>query len=563
MRIHTKILGGFMLTTVLGLILGIVSILLTSQLTSGPRDLHGLQSEITDFTSILNAHYTWRNNLTETVLTGKEFTGSLDPTACALGKWMNSEVASKVTDSVILQHLSNVKAPHDFIHNEAKKVVDMIKTGDKDGAEDELINVILPKFADVVTELSGIMNRYGELIASKSGDIDRLGELSRFITAAITAAVLVASTLLSIFISNSVIKPVKKITAAAEKLAVGDLDIDTEYRVDDQIGRLAKSFQTLLETTKRQVAITEMLADGDLTADVKPRGEKDSMSFAIIKMLDNLNYMFSEIRESTSQVSMGAKQLADGSQVVAQGATEQAATIDELSNSIADISKRTRDSTATTDKTAKLSASIKAIAEKGNRQMDEMIKAVKDINDASNSIGKIIKTIDDIAFQTNILALNAAVEAARAGQHGKGFAVVAEEVRNLASKSAEAAKDTGAMIQNSMEKAQLGYRIAGETAASLKDIVSGINESSQLVTEIAGGSEEQAFDIEQIYLGIDQVSHVVSQNGATAEESAAASAIMCDQSDMLRNLITHFKLKGAASPDRLSLPARSSASHNH
>jgi methyl-accepting chemotaxis protein len=175
--------------------------------------------------------------------------------------------------------------------------------------------------------------------------------------------------------------------------------------------------------------------------------------------------------------------------------------------------------------------------------MNEMTSAVKDINQASQSIGKVIKVIDDIAFQTNILALNAAVEAARAGQHGKGFAVVAEEVRNLAAKSADAARETGTLIANSTEKAELGSRIAGETAASLAEIVSGISESNQFINEIAQSSEQQSSGIEQINSGISQVAHVVQQNSATAEESAAASEEMNGQSSMLEGLISRFKLR--------------------
>ncbi|MCL2003829.1 MAG: methyl-accepting chemotaxis protein, partial [Oscillospiraceae bacterium] len=256
----------------------------------------------------------------------------------------------------------------------------------------------------------------------------------------------------------------------------------------------------------------------------------------------------------------------DGSQSLAQGSTQQAAAVQELSSSISEIAVKTKENSEMANKAANLANNIKQSAEKGSHQMDEMMAAVKDINAASQSISKVIKAIDDIAFQTNILALNAAVEAARAGQHGKGFAVVAEEVRNLASKSSDAAKETGVLIQNSVEKAELGARIADETAASLTEIVSGINESSLIVGEIAKSSEEQSLGIAQINKGIDQVAQVVQQNSATAEESAAASEEMSGQANMLEDLIAQFKLKndgqrrlGGAAKKTIAMPDKASA----
>jgi len=371
------------------------------------------------------------------------------------------------------------------------------------------------------------------------------------------------------FCMFSVSRPLKKLGIIATKISSGDIGVTTSsnastgIRSKDEVGRLARSLELAYDHLQGYVKeIRDRmhdLAEGDLTKESSYEFDGDFILIkdSINEITRNLNQTLREINSSSSQVSTGAKQVADGAQSLAQGSTEQAASVQQLSSSIAEIAKRTKENAETADKTSKLSASIKDSAEKGSRQMDDMITAVKEINDASHSISNIIKTIDDIAFQTNILALNAAVEAARAGQHGKGFAVVAEEVRNLASKSAEAAKNTGDMIQNSMEKAELGSRIAGETAESLNEIVSGINESTVLVTEIAESSEEQAIGISQINTGIDQVAQVVQQNSATAEESAAASEEMSGQSAMLQQLIAQFKLTEG---NRYNLPSSPSFS---
>jgi len=368
------------------------------------------------------------------------------------------------------------------------------------------------------------------------------------------------------FTAVSVSRPLKKIGVFAEKIRTGDVGVSESttasinVRSSDEVGILARALEDAyaqLQGYVREIKDRmQGLSEGDLATESSYdfHGDfvliKDSMNDIVV----NLNRIMTEVNHSSTQVSSGAKQVADGAQSLAQGSTEQAATVQQLSSTISSIAGKTKVNADLAGRAATLAGIIMQNAEKGNRQMDEMMAAVKEINQASHSISNVIKVIDDIAFQTNILALNAAVEAARAGQHGKGFAVVAEEVRNLAAKSAEAAKDTGGLIANSMEKAELGARIAGETAASLAEIVSGISESSQLVGEIARSSEEQNAGILQINNGIDQVAQVTQQNSATAEESAAASEEMSSQSALLEEMISQFKLKSNENTNQ-SLPA--------
>ena len=326
-------------------------------------------------------------------------------------------------------------------------------------------------------------------------------------------------------------------------------------RNKDEIGQAVSGSASFVQHIANAARELETVAGGDLTSEIKQLSETDTIGKSLKEMIETLNRMFSEINSSAVHVSFGSKQIADGSQALAQGTTEQAASIEELSSSIAEIAGKTKENAVMAEDAVKLSDTIRLDAEEGSRRMDEMITAVREINEASRSIEKIIKTIDDIAFQTNILALNAAVEAARAGQHGKGFAVVAEEVRNLASKSAQAAKNTGDMIQNSMAKAELGSRIAADTAESLSKIATGINESTQLITKIAKASDDQSSSIAQVNVGIDQVAQVIQQNSATAEESAASSQEMSSQSSVLQQLISQFRLKDGGS--RRSLPPSS------
>jgi methyl-accepting chemotaxis protein len=306
----------------------------------------------------------------------------------------------------------------------------------------------------------------------------------------------------------------------------------------DYLGRTAEALGGVAGLLTR-------IAGGDLNFTHAAMSDDDIISHSLIDMLNNLNKMFGATRTASDQVSTGAAQISDASQSLAQGSTEQAATVEELSASIEEVALKTKQNAERAVNAAHLSETIKVNAQKGSEQMTEMTTAVAEINVASQDISKVIKVIDDIAFQTNILALNAAVEAARAGEAGKGFAVVADEVRNLASKSAAAAKETGVLIENSMKKAELGSTIAAQTASSLSEIVEGINRSTDLITEIADSSEQQSLSISQIHEGIVQVSEVVQKNSATAEECAASAEELSAQSTLLAENVSKFKLRKA------------------
>ena len=452
-------------------------------------------------------------------------------------------------------HLNVANIVKEDIRKYMEDIKSVVETYSKSGLHKEAIDAI-NKGNYLIEEMRGFTIDLLNIASIAAYEADKkateIADRAVFLVIIIAESATIIAIIIAMYVSSLLAKPLKLLSDFMKKAGMtGDINLNSEdeaiikkyARFNDEVSEAIAGSVSFLGHVTNIAGELETIANGDLTVNIAALSEKDTMGLSLQRMVESLSNMFAEIQASTMQVSTGSRQVSDGAQSLAQGSTEQAASIEELSSSISEIAKKTKDNADIAEKTSKLSASIKDSAVKGSRQMDEMITAVKEINEASHSISKIIKTIDDIAFQTNILALNAAVEAARAGQHGKGFAVVAEEVRNLASKSAEAAKDTGDMIQSSMKKAAIGSKIAEDTSASLDEIVSGINESSLLVDEIAKASEEQSNNISQINIGIDQVAQVIQQNSATAEQSAAASEEMNGQSETLQQLLAQFKLK--------------------
>jgi methyl-accepting chemotaxis protein len=287
------------------------------------------------------------------------------------------------------------------------------------------------------------------------------------------------------------------------------------------------------------------MAQGDMTAKISQDyiGDFIPIKQALLKISDSLNETLSAIQVSARQVDGGAQQVSAGAQALAQGATEQASSVEELAASGSEVAEKVRQNAQHVNQVTEYIRETKEKVEEGTGQMSRMLESMQSINASSNEIGKIIKVIDDIAFQTNILALNAAVEAARAGSAGKGFAVVADEVRNLAGKSANAAKQTTALIESSVKSVKDGSEIADVTARGLDEIAKKVQLVGETIQKIDQASSEQAVAIEQITRGVEQVSTVVQTNSATAEQSSAASEELSAQSDMLNSLIGKFRLR--------------------
>ena len=344
-------------------------------------------------------------------------------------------------------------------------------------------------------------------------------------------------------ILNGMRKAFKRISIAADKLVVGEIeDIELKKNGNDEFGHLIDDFQKVVDTMKIQAQLAVDLSNGNMMIDITPNSEKDLLGNSLKKMIEGNRNSIRSICDSTFQISTSASEVASASEALAQGSTEQASAIEEITASITDVAEKTKKNAEEANEASDLVTKAIVDVKRGNEQMKEMIHAMNDINESSESISKIIKVIDDIAFQTNILALNAAVEAARAGEAGKGFAVVAEEVRNLAAKSASAAAETAELIEDSIRKVEVGSGIAGSTAKALEEITSAVEETGNIIVDIAEASNYQATAIAQVDQALGQVSQVVQNNSATSEECAAASVELSNQASNMRDMLSEYNV---------------------
>ena len=353
------------------------------------------------------------------------------------------------------------------------------------------------------------------------------------------------------FTTRRSLKPLGKLATESDKIADGNFNIDIAYPYQDEIGRLIQSFKRIIERLNYVVSDLHSklgaFSQGDFAHDIREdenyKGDFHPILISLQEISGSLNATLKNVRNSSSEVSSSAGQVSSMAQRIADGTTKQASSVADLSGTMDGISKQIHHTAKQAEKAQELGVLSGSHVETSNQKMTDMQGAMEEITEKSKEISKIIKTIDDIAFQTNILSLNAAIEAARAGEAGKGFAVVADEVGNLAKKSQEAAQNTSLLIEETIGAVQKGARFTAETAEALRSVSDSTNQVNELILEISKASEEESEGINKLSEGIQEISAVVQDNSATAEESAATSQELSAQANLLNDLVEKFNLR--------------------
>ena len=414
-------------------------------------------------------------------------------------------------------------------------------------------NIIAIQEAQV--ELNSLIesgNKKGENLVSGLREKQAMAVFTVIILGGISVAV---SVVFGVYITRGITQPVTELEQAARAMAKGEFSaVRVEYDSRDELGSLAGDIRSMVKTLtdvlQNETYILNEMAEGNFSVhsdrDEYYIGEFEQLMRSMKKINRGLSELLLQISQSADNVAAGSEQVSSGSQNLAQGTTEQAASVEELTGMMSEISDQAYRNSRDAQEASEKAQMVKENATESSRSMQEMVKAMAEISGKSDEIRKIVKTIEDFSFQTNILALNAAVEAARAGDRGKGFSVVANEVRSLANQSSAASKSTAALIQSSLQAVENGRKIANETDNALAEVVSGIDNVSELLFHITDASSKQFDANRQVTENINLISEVVQTNSATAEECAAASEELASQAQLLKELVSHFKLADLA-----------------
>ncbi len=494
------------------------------------------------------AHYKWATNLSNALYAGTEFTGSIDPTSCVLGQWLYGEAGTE--DEGVLSLRTQLEPLHKTLHASATEALNM---SSRTRAQEYFQDTIQTNLVTLVGLLDKVVERGTALSQESEARMERTIHIMHLTCAFCLALALICLLSLVQYVLRHVVKAIIQITASSKPLQEGRLDLDLTFTAEDELGGLADTLRNSMGQINSYVAdinrIMGQLSQGNFDVHTSTTfiGDFRSIETSIDSLTTTLSGTLDQIGQAERRISGNAEQLSNSSQALAQGATEQASAIEEMYATLDDLSKsaeRNVQSAGHAQENARLTGEQVTLS---GQQMEEMVAAMRDITNASQEIGRILSTIENIAFQTNILALNAAVEAARAGAAGKGFAVVADEVRSLASQSDQAAKATKDLIENSVQATERGSAIVGEVSGTLEKTLELVTRSNSDIHTITEAVRSEAEAIAQVAEAVGQISAVVQTNSATSEESAAVSSELFDQVRLLQEQTRRFRLKGSGS----------------
>ncbi len=436
-------------------------------------------------------------------------------------------------------------------YSEVPDIINAVNAGNQQKAIKLIKNNCTPKLNDMIgtaKSISANLLKEQDRIIAKQQEQSKLAET-------IMIAVAAVATLFVMFMASrliaSITKPVKQVSVALKGFSMGKLDIPVTYKSRSELGGMCDALRTsqnvLSELISDECRLLDEMANGNFDVKTKDEniyvGELSNILKSIRAINRNLSDAIGQIMQGADLVASEAVQVSNGSQSLAQGSTEQASSVEQLASTIVEISNNSKNNAHNSEQASAQSKLAGRQVEESVSLMGDMVLAMEKISDSSNEIGKIIATIENIAFQTNILALNAAVEASRAGEVGKGFAVVAEEVRGLAAKSDEAAKATKNLIEHSILTVNEGNGIVKSVSDSLTKTVGISQKVLEAVHSITQATTEEAESIEQVTRGINEISCVVQTNSATSEEFAATSAEMSNQAALMKDILSRFTLR--------------------
>lgn len=555
LKISKKLKNGFLFTAFLGVIIGIVGIVSMINMINNQQKTYDECTMGIKYSSGAESHF---KDLRISILylyiyydTDKEKYCEAILDSMALVQTNLDNYTTTISSSQDQQNYESTKTAFEAYKNVADEI---LKTA-QEGQTKEIMMSIMKRAASTsqnAYDAFKSITEYNNSLAKENLEREKKEAwIEVFVMIAVIVISLIIAIFLSMYITEIIARPMQVFSAFASMVAVGDFGVgkvagEKERRWalrKDEVGELARAFDKLILSTDEQAQKTRIIAEGDLTTAITIRSVEDILGKSLTDLVEKLHVLISSLSKTATQVSVGAGQVSDGAQALSAGATEQAATVEELTASAVSVAEQAVRNAASVQKAYEYVELAGQGIISSNEYMEKLNNSMRKIGQSSHEISKIIKLVEDIAFQTNILALNAAVEAARAGNAGKGFAVVADEVRNLAAKSAEAAKKTSDLIQKSVATVSEGEQLADHTRKLLLTVSENSDMVVKSIKEIETASKEQASAIEEINQGLSQVSTVVQTNAATAEESSAASEELATQAELLQQEIGKFKLR--------------------